>query len=1496
MAQQDQQQTPAGTAPAPVSRFTDHELEAVLRSGAVDVVDQLNDVEMRRLEQLGKRLLGEGAGTGAQSEQRAARLKEGYPTKSPPKEKPGADEPQFQKWYKGWAQKLGLDTNPDAPEHNYDYRAAFHAGVQPDAEGHWPSTFKGEGHQNLVVEGKDTRTGRTFADQPTTSTAGPFGDLMSQIDETNKGLGGSAWTYPLATGIVRAKQNVNFAATVSHWPSEAVIHGLPWLRDLTFDRIDYRPPVKKSGADVLFDPEAVAADKKTIDAEGWLAKMGFGSSGNQKVEEARTRNFLRDQARQRVGADKIVTSAANAAGKLAEAGAFVAKMLIPGTTESGLAGQFVVDMAKGYVKNVESFVATPDVMVKEDPLNFFQVAADVATLGGVAAERMGARAVAEAVTGKAAKLAALPEELRGVVGAGQAPVTATGGAAAARKFGTSEALQVAVGRMVPGEAKGVVEGAVVFHPDRLVKSGAGVVKGKFNPFARVEAIMEDLARRAESKPLVVQPALVKTMAQTEERSYQAARDLRAAGNQPAAELAERVATKAQEIRDEIAGRQAPEAEAQLANVTPEPQVESPLYGATSLDPKLDPQGGYARKELIARLAASQLGGAIGAAMSVDDDHPLSMYVGAGMGMVAGFAFGHPEMFSGPGRANFETAFRGIVAKLPDRPLPLPTINPTIHNLAAGIMGVAGAVTMGGGVDDDFDWLGAAVGAVAGFGLTRAGLRFNARGWFNPKRAYQKMFEELGHFPDEMRPKVRAIRDSYEGKIREQQDAWQSLGGSTKDERIAITDYLDGKASWQAVAPKYREAAATVRHLWDDMTLDLIKVGAVDKTLVPTLLNNLGTYIPRLYLQFEQEDAFLAATRWLQEHGEPLSRLSDRNYLKGRQNVPLSVAQAWGEIRDNPAYLLGKRGPIVQADIHTHRLVNEIASMPDMMLDAQIAKGLPPSFYPGPRGTRSKLVEYGGKVYRQMPDNPRYGRIKGQFVEEGIADYFLTMHEVPGLLRQMLDSGTGLFKSSKVVYNPATLIRNALGQMILNDLAGVPMWRVDKYQKAARDYHSGGARYIEARNAGAFSGVWYQEEVKALLDAHTKSSSTLAAVGDWANRIATTPYAGAANFYGATEQYMRMVMYNQARDTLGHSVEESVRFAKRWAFDYSEVPQFIKIARKSVLGPSFISFSFKGLPLVAQSAINLKDPMQMFRFWKYPAAFAAFNEYSAQKTGLQNEKTGVIPTLKRVALGGLGLAIGAKKWLPDYGQRFLPDYAGNQEILMPYVDGYGRRVFKDLTYYMPWGDVGEVGKGNIGKTLAKMGIPFPRQVEPSNPALQVVVAGLTGRDLFTGQPVIPDGSGEIDSTLAMARYMFRNYSPQAFGFQYPQIKAAWKGKVSDRPDQPDLPTAIGKLFGNQDRPVDPQTSLNFEIGKTKDERNKVQARITRLSERGASENVLTKLYVKKGELDQEIKDMMTEKRRQPRSPAALRDARRKVQAEGKRSARSAQRRARAEFAQ
>jgi hypothetical protein len=92
----------------------------------------------------------------------------------------------YQDWYRKWAEKTGINPDPDDPRHFYDYRAAYDAGDEPTLgeDGyHWPSKHKREGHPNMVVDGVDTKTGAPSFGGGSSSGAGAGSDWgLTDVD------------------------------------------------------------------------------------------------------------------------------------------------------------------------------------------------------------------------------------------------------------------------------------------------------------------------------------------------------------------------------------------------------------------------------------------------------------------------------------------------------------------------------------------------------------------------------------------------------------------------------------------------------------------------------------------------------------------------------------------------------------------------------------------------------------------------------------------------------------------------------------------------------------------------------------------------------------------------------------------------------------------------------------------------------------------------------------------------------------------------------------------------------------------------------------------------------------------------------------------------------------------------------------------------------------------------------------------------------------------
>ena len=70
-------------------------------------------------------------------------------------------EEEFLKWFSERASKSGINPNPYEPEHYYDYKAAYKAGIEPTYNENlkkwkWPSEFKHDLHPDrYIIDKKD---------------------------------------------------------------------------------------------------------------------------------------------------------------------------------------------------------------------------------------------------------------------------------------------------------------------------------------------------------------------------------------------------------------------------------------------------------------------------------------------------------------------------------------------------------------------------------------------------------------------------------------------------------------------------------------------------------------------------------------------------------------------------------------------------------------------------------------------------------------------------------------------------------------------------------------------------------------------------------------------------------------------------------------------------------------------------------------------------------------------------------------------------------------------------------------------------------------------------------------------------------------------------------------------------------------------------------------------------------------------------------------------
>jgi hypothetical protein len=179
---------------------------------------------------------------------------------------------------------------------------------------------------------------------------------------------------------------------------------------------------------------------------------------------------------------------------------------------------------------------------------------------------------------------------------------------------------------------------------------------------------------------------------------------------------------------------------------------------------------------------------------------------------------------------------------------------------------------------------------------------------------------------------------------------------------------------------------------------------------------------------------------------------------------------------------------------------------------------------------------------------------------------------------------------------------------------------------------------------------------------------------------------------------------------------------------------------------------------------------------------------------------------------------------------MASWIGDQQVLMPMRAQFGRMVFYDMTWTLPWGDLGEFGKGPVA-TVTGMSI-LPRQLEPSNPFLHTGIAALTGRDMFTGKE-LKEFPGD-DFGPALARYTLQTWGPallNPWGRSAAKMERSWKADVND----PDTPSFVTSLFseagGIKFRPHDPRQGAEFQEDRLSREIGLIKTAINKFEKQG-----------------------------------------------------------------
>jgi hypothetical protein len=460
----------------------------------------------------------------------------------------------------------------------------------------------------------------------------------------------------------------------------------------------------------------------------------------------------------------------------------------------------------------------------------------------------------------------------------------------------------------------------------------------------------------------------------------------------------------------------------------------------------------------------------------------------------------------------------------------------------------------------------------------------------------------------------------------------------------------------------------------------------------------------------------------------------------RQDLDEAARMALGEVKD-VSYRMGRQGAITLQAVEKKQLFGAVAE--------HFGKNV------------SSVAEATAMGMRQFADDSKaWGALAGKAVPKAIFDDLNYMASNPTAFQRVSTSLVGAWKLGKVVFNPATWVRNMASNFLLADaIAGLPITRMDVWADGLRDIFTRSDLWKEARNGTLiFDSTFTQHELGSILTSFQRASSPTEGYRAVAKTIADGVKAGAmkaADGYQFLEQWGKMSVYRWAK-MQGMSVAEAGKLAQKALFDYGDVPRWVKDLRSGrglggVFGAvPFVTFSMKAVPALAEAA--MKNPARIARWGK---TMAGVERLSGTSEEIAKDR----------------------KSLPEY-------IRSSNWLRLPVKDKAGNFLWLDMTYILPMSDLNEAS-GIIG-TGGQPGL----MTFPLIDAIQDLVRN---QSRFTGRPIAGPGLTSDERRNAFVTYIVDFLAPPILSRNLRNMEAAWKGIPTWDGREQSLNAAVAAAF-------------------------------------------------------------------------------------------------------
>lgn len=387
---------------------------------------------------------------------------------------------------------------------------------------------------------------------------------------------------------------------------------------------------------------------------------------------------------------------------------------------------------------------------------------------------------------------------------------------------------------------------------------------------------------------------------------------------------------------------------------------------------------------------------------------------------------------------------------------------------------------------------------------------------------------------------------------------------------------------------------------------------------------------------------------------------------------------------------------------------------------------------------------------QFPDE-FLQRMDGVWIDPAAADSMKAAGKTFGFLPDLYHQMQFVFRTSKTVWNPATIVRNNLGNQVFQGfVTGKPL-SVAVPGRGLRAIAEKGDDWKRMVDHFVLSGQYDAETNRILEEAlkQPKRNGFGSLFGWYKDRTARQGrfYAlqdevyKAGAFLEAEEKYIKKLTKAAALDKPTREIRQLA--SEKAAHDIAKFfPQFTPMGPMAELAKQhipFVSFTMEALRVYRNAMIEKPHMVLMYNHF-----FEGVSQTAAMFAGISTQEI-------------------------EEANQMLPPYMdGKKTLLWPFRDEEGKISFVDMSYLMPLADLGAEAQD---QQAAFLGITFPTSLSPGkqltrNPLVAFGAAAATGRDPFTERPIepgvlegiAPQEVGKLRNAVGLAEYMGKTMLP------------------------------------------------------------------------------------------------------------------------------------------